>query len=105
MKRWFVLLSLFALHTPFCFSQDTIKEKWMPLDKGIHNSFPSSFTNVSALFVYDTKLYAGGAFNRAGDKQCNHIAVWNGTVWDSLSTGMNGDVLALAVYNNELYAA
>ncbi len=33
-----------------------------------------------------------------------YIAKWNGTNWDSVGTGMNNRVNALAVYNGELYA-
>jgi len=33
-----------------------------------------------------------------------HIAKWNGTTWSPLGAGLNGDVYALAVFNNELYA-
>lgn len=65
------------------------------------------------LLNHDT-LYAGGDFTMAAGITANmlsdsliyaeHIALWNGKEWDTLGSGMNGSVYALAVFNNKLYA-
>jgi hypothetical protein len=34
----------------------------------------------------------------------NRVARWTGFSWAQLDTGLNGDVLARAVYQNQLYA-
>jgi hypothetical protein len=48
-------------------------------------------------------LYAGGTEMGAGGVAVNHIARWNGTVWDSVGSGMQSDVSALTAYNGYLY--
>jgi hypothetical protein len=63
---------------------------------------------VYALAVYDdgggTELYAGGWFLRAGGANVNRIARWDGKSWSALAgpagTGVDGDVLALAVFDD-----
>lgn len=44
----------------------------------------------------------------AGGVTADHIAKWDGSGWTPLGSGMNGEVLALAVYDggtgSELYA-
>lgn len=52
------------------------------------------------------RLYVGGNFTNAnGIADADYIASWNGTAWAALSTGMNSDVLALAVGQNGLVYA
>jgi trimeric autotransporter adhesin len=50
------------------------------------------------------RIVIGGSFTSAGGLPCNRIAQWDGTRWSPLGTGMENDVLALAVHNGELYA-
>ena len=56
---------------------------------------------VSALAVDGAgNLYAGGWFTTAGGVSANYIAMWDGTAWAPLGSGMGGDytyVSALAV--------
>lgn len=59
---------------------------------------------ADAMAVYNGKLYVGGAFCHAGGIKANNIACWDGSKWDSLSSGINDSVYALAVYNGNLYA-
>lgn len=59
---------------------------------------------ADAMCVYNGKLYVAGSFCTAGYVAANNIASWDGTKWDSLSSGINGTVYALAVYNGDLYA-
>ncbi len=65
---------------------------------------------VSSFASYDdgagSALYAGGSFDGAGGELTNSIARWNGTGWtplrsdDSTAPGVQGGVLALAVYDD-----
>src|SRR5262245_23309508 len=50
-------------------------------------------------------LYIGGDFTIVGSTFANSIAKWNGTNWSALGSGMNSNVLALAVSGTDLYAA
>lgn len=59
---------------------------------------------ADAMVVYNGKLYVGGAFCHAGGIKANNIACWDGTKWDSVSSGINDSVYTLAVYNGNLYA-
>jgi hypothetical protein len=74
--------------------------------------------SVHALAVFDDgsgpALYVGGHFDGAGAVTANGIAQWSGASWSSLGSGMawegmNGDVDALAVFDDgsgpALYAA
>ncbi len=50
-------------------------------------------------------LYAGGTFTNSGvNGDINKVAVWDGTIWYPMNTGLNGDVLDITVYNNKVYA-
>jgi hypothetical protein len=77
---------------------------WSNLGAGMSASYPG----VLALEVFDDgsgqALYAGGWFDTAGGEAVNHIARWDGTSWTGLSgplgTGVNDDVLALAVFDD-----
>ncbi len=65
---------------------------------------------VAALAVSGSDLYAGGAFTNAGGTPANRIAMWNGSNWSALGSGMDWTnryipiVYALAVSGNALYA-
>lgn len=75
---------------------------WSPLGTGLTGGDP--VTQASALTVYDNKLIVGGQFTTAGGVSANYIAVWDGSAWSPLGTGMNGSVLSLTVYDNKLIA-
>jgi hypothetical protein len=62
--------------------------------------------SVLALAVSGTNVYAGGDFTIAGTctTGCNRIAMWNGTTWSALGTGMDSTVFALAVSGTNVYA-
>lgn len=67
---------------------------------------------VLALAMKDStptsSLYAGGSFKMAGRKAVLNVAEWQGVtpngVWIPLGSGINNDVCALAMYENNLYA-
>lgn len=72
---------------------------WSALGAGVNG-------DVNALVVFDDgqgggpALYAGGSFTSAGGVTANRIARWNGDEWSSLGEGVDGPVLALAVFDD-----
>jgi hypothetical protein len=83
---------------------------WSPVGQGVGQS---SADALAIMTPFNGSLIAGGHFAKVGSVTANNIASWNGTTWTPLGTGINElpvgnyyyDVVALAVYNNELYAA
>ncbi len=59
--------------------------------------------SVSCITEYHGDIYVGGGFTMAGGVQCNHIARWNGTTWDSVLGGTSNSVSGMRVINDELY--
>ncbi len=61
--------------------------------------------NAYAMAVSGTDVYIGGCFSAAGtnDDFVNRIAMWSGSSWSPLGTGVNGYVLALTVSGTNLY--
>src|SRR5437763_432734 len=57
---------------------------------------------VAAVVVSAGDLFTGGNFTAVGDVVANRIAKWDGSSWTALASGMNGDVLALAVSGSDL---
>ena len=58
---------------------------------------------VNALETFDDgrgrALYAGGSFQTVPGVAANHIARWDGSSWEALSSGLNDEVLALSVFD------
>jgi hypothetical protein len=67
-------------------------------------SFVSSYVGKGGIGVlaFDSSgnLYVGGVFDTAGGVGANNIARWNGSIWDSLGSGISGELYALAVDNS-----
>jgi trimeric autotransporter adhesin len=61
--------------------------------------------DVACMTTYGGDLIVGGQFSAVGEKTASNVARWDGTKWNSLSSGTNGWVYALAVYGGDLYAA
>lgn len=63
-------------------------------------------SNVLAMAVIGTNLYAGGYFTNAGGITANNIARWDGNNWWAVGSGVvgGGFVNALAVIGTNLYA-
>lgn len=63
-------------------------------------------SNVLAMTVIGTNLYAAGYFTNAGGIAASHIAEWNGTTWSALGSGVVGSGYpdALAAIGTNLYA-
>ncbi len=62
---------------------------WSALGAGIGSA--GFGTQVATLLFHGGKLYAGGDFDQAGTVAAQHIAVWNGTAWSALGSGMSED--------------
>src|SRR5262249_11403662 len=63
--------------------------EWSALGSGMD---PGMNAGVQALTVFDNgtgpALYAGGDFRMAGGVTANNIAMWDGTQWSALGSGM-----------------
>jgi len=80
---------------------------WDPAG-GTWTNLGSGLGSANGGYVYDlahdgTNLYAGGTFTNAGAVAANHIAMWNGTTWTNLGTGVSVQVFALAFGGTNLY--
>ena len=70
---------------------------WSALGPGVNS-------DVNALAVASTDVYAVGYFTAAGGSPANHIAKWNGSNWAPLGSGLNIAAWAVAVSGNAVYA-
>jgi hypothetical protein len=74
---------------------------WVSLNPGL----PGATATVRAIVADGSgNVYFGGDFTAIGTVVANHIAKWNGSRWSALGSGMNDNVLALAVSGTNLYA-
>lgn len=46
------------------------------------------------------RLVVGGSFDLAGGVPVNNVAVWDGSTWAGIGTGLDGDVAALEVFDD-----
>jgi hypothetical protein len=67
---------------------------WSGLGTGISGS--AGATDVYALAMTPSGLYAGGRFNSAGDVPAYGIARWNGSAWSALGEGQGGGLTTSA---------
>ncbi|MCL4178368.1 MAG: hypothetical protein KJ072_11590, partial [Verrucomicrobia bacterium] len=77
--------------------------RWHSLGEGVGNLFRRA--TVWGIAASDIFVYVGGSFTNAGGVTVNKIACWNGRQWFPLGSGVEGNVLALAVRDRELYVA
>jgi hypothetical protein len=63
-------------------------------------------SNVVAMTVLGTNLYAAGLFTNAGGIMANKLAMWNGNAWTNVGGSVvgSGSVFALTTMGNNLYA-
>jgi len=81
---------------------------WIPAGSETSAANPLANT-VRALAIFDDDdigpnppaIYAGGMFTKAGDVEVNHIARRDGTSWVPLGSGVDGEVHALAVFDDD----
>ncbi len=84
---------------------DAASNGWLPLGSGIDQGSIDQGAIYAMAFDKNGNVYAGGYFGAAGAVAANNIAMWNGTQWSALGSGMNGAVGALAVDDaSNLYA-
>lgn len=55
-------------------------------------------------FTYGQDLYAGGRFSTAGGQAASAIAMWDGSSWSALSSGVNNRVFSLSSDGEDLLA-
>src|ERR1700679_1798961 len=95
MKKLFLLCFVFAFSV--CEGQS-----WDSLGFGTNGS-------INALTLYNNNIYAGGIFTIAGSIKASEVAVWSGTNWDSLESGIkinpffHTSVYCLSEYNGNLF--
>ena len=81
---------------------------WRAMQDGVNGSLGDLYTHVSALGVFDGRLFAGGGdFFEAGDVPASNIAAWDGVVWSALGEqglGTDGSVLSLMGDAGALFA-
>ena len=69
--------------------------------------FPPGYFGAMAFTNFNNQLVVGGYFtsiNGTPYGTYNGIATWNDTVWSVMGNGFNNAVLALTVFNGEVYA-
>lgn len=52
----------------------------------------SQTNNLYNVIGYDNSIVACGEFDRVGSKHISGIMIWNGTEWDSLGSGLSGNI-------------
>lgn len=96
--RKIILATIFFI----CIIKDkTMAQYWSSLGEG--------YGNINSLAIYNGELYAAGYFSSFNGASITSIAKWNGGNWLPVGTGFGNPnwyqtILALAVYNGELYA-
>lgn len=74
---------------------------WTAVGGGVSATFGTA--RVNALAVFDDgsgpALHVGGIFDQAGAVPVSNIARWDGTVWSSLGSGVQGEVNALGAFD------
>ncbi len=85
---------------------NTVTNTWSALGTSANNGVIGS---VRAIGVSGSLVYVGGIFTTAGGIPANNVAVWNGSTWSELGTGIEGDgtitpvVNAIAVSGSNVY--
>jgi hypothetical protein len=77
---------------------------WSALGSGMEGSIgPPGLLHVSALLVGGGAVYAGGAFATADGVPANSIARLTADSWSALGSGINSEVLAIAIAGSSVY--
>ncbi len=82
--------------------------QWTSLGVGLRGK-EENLVMANAMATDGTNLYVGGGFIAAGGVAANCVAMWNGSAWTNLGSGVVGDswtdqVLALAFDGTNLHA-
>jgi hypothetical protein len=93
--------AFFVLHHVGRYVGRTDNYYWRPLGDGVE---PGSSNRVRALAEFNAGaspvVAAGGYFDTAGGGPAPNIALWNGTNWSPLGSGVNTNVYALAAWDD-----
>lgn len=81
------------------FSSVSFAQNYSALGSGVNG------TTVRAVVEYGGNLIVGGDFTAAGGGAASGIALWDGTFWSPLGSGVNGTVTSMVVFGNDLYVA
>ena len=78
---------------------------WAPLGAGVilagqQYSFVFAMVFVADAFGEGPALFAGGAFDTAGETPAMNVAQWDGTGWSAMGIGLDGTVDALAWFDD-----
>jgi hypothetical protein len=83
---------------------------WTTCGTGMGNDGIGMSDYVNTMIVHNGQLYAGGRFGYAGGDpwnqlEVNYIARFDGSLWNTVGSGVEYTVTDLAVYNDELIAS
>lgn len=94
IKKYFFLVAIvFTTFDLFC--------QWNSLGYGLNNYVRSIEFDSS-----NNILYAGGNFTYSNSLKLDQIAQWNGSNWDSMDTGGNGNpTYAMTIFDGKLFAS
>ncbi len=76
---------------------------WSALGEGVGCGISYCTPSVNAIAISGSNIYVGGMFTTAGGVPASSIAVWNGSNWSPLGSGVDGTVSAIAVSGNDVY--
>ncbi len=76
-------------------------QKWTSLGEGLENGVYGDVPQVEAIAYLDGKLFIGGQFSKAGSKQVNGVAYWDGTQWNALGADSTNGVRRTFILNND----
>ena len=76
---------------------------WEPLGQGLWYQPAIAPLGANALAARGDVLYAGGAFDHAGDVEARRVARWDGAAWSALGSGIDGEVGSLLALEDGLY--
>ncbi len=80
---------------------------WYALGQGLlEQEYGDSPADIYAIAVDGAgRVYVGGRFTRAGGVEVSNIAMWDGSAWYALGSGVDGTVRALVAVGDDVYAA
>lgn len=72
--------------------------------RGTGNKVENMQLGVDNLFVSDDILYTTGRLQEGSFTTATCVLTWNGSTWETLTTGLEGVIRSIAVYNGDVYA-
>lgn len=73
---------------------------WHTVGGGLYGSLSVPFDMIP----YKGKVYIAGRFKKSEGNPGNNIASWDGTEWNDLDGGTDGQIFDLLIYHDKLYA-